>query len=66
MLTFLILMRIDRAEGAKSYLSKTKTLVLKALGYHSSETLQVNIGEARKESIAAHGGDDDDLTGWSS
>ncbi len=48
-------MRIDRAEGAKSYLSKTKTLVLNALG-QSQETLR-----KREDSKT----DDEHLTGWS-
>ena len=31
MMTYLILMRIDRAEGSQSYLEKGRSLVLKAL-----------------------------------
>ena len=31
MMTYLILMRIDRAEGSQSYLEKSRSLVLKAL-----------------------------------
>ena len=34
MVTFLILMRIERVEGASAYLSKNKLLVLRQLGYH--------------------------------
>ena len=33
MVTFLILMRIDRAEGSQSYLEKSRALVLKALSH---------------------------------
>ena len=32
MVTYLILMRIDRVDGAEAYLTKSKVLVLKALG----------------------------------
>ena len=34
MVTFLILMRIERVEGATAYLTKNKALVLHQLGYH--------------------------------
>ena len=34
MVTFLILMRIERVEGASAYLSKNKMLVLRQLGYN--------------------------------
>ena len=33
MMTYLILMRIDRAQGSQSYLEKSHSLVLKALEY---------------------------------
>ena len=32
MVTYLILMRIDRADGAEAYITKSKGLVLRALG----------------------------------
>ena len=34
MVTFLILMRIERVEGASAYLTKNKLLVLRQLGYN--------------------------------
>ena len=36
MVTFLILMRIDRAEGSQSYLEKSRALVLKALSQEAN------------------------------
>ena len=32
LVTFLILMRIDRPDGAEAYITKSKSLVLRALG----------------------------------
>ena len=36
MVTFLILMRIERVDGASAYLTKNRQLVLKQLGYNHS------------------------------
>ena len=35
MVTFMILMRIERVEGASDYLTKAKVLVLHQLGYQA-------------------------------
>ena len=61
LLTFLILMRIDRFEGAQGYLTKSKAKILRALGHKISSTKvdermasqDSELGEWKQESVSS-------------